>query len=31
MSNDTELKKELEYLDASGLSNYTSGDEKIIE
>lgn len=31
MSDNAELKKELEYLDASGLSSYTSGDEKIIE
>lgn len=31
MSDDAGLKKELEYLDASGLSSYTSGDEKIIE
>ena len=31
MSDDTELKKELAYLDASGLSAYTSGDDKIIE
>ncbi len=31
MSDNAELKRELEYLDASGLSNYTSGSEKIIE
>lgn len=31
MSDDADLKKELEYLDASSLTSYTSGDEKIIE
>lgn len=31
MSDEKDLKKELEYIDTSGLSSYMSGDEKIIE
>lgn len=31
MTDDSGLKKELEYLDTSSLTSYNSGDEKIIE